>query len=384
MRPLDGLLVLDFSTLLPGPLATLMLAECGAEVVKIERPGRGDEMRGYAPKWGRDSANFALLNRGKKSVALDLKDPAERARLAPLVARADVIVEQFRPGVMARLGLDYEAVRAVNPGIVYCSVTGFGQTGPKRDEAGHDLNYIADTGLLALSMGRPEAATVPPALIADIAGGAYPAVMNIMLGLQERTRTGRGCHLDVAMTDNLFPFMYWALGAGAASGAWPGNGADLVTGATARYHLYGTRDGRVVAAAPIEEKFWETFCDIVGLDAPLRDDAADPAATLARVREIIAGETAATWAARFAGRDCCCNVVTELREAFEDPHHRARGLFDHRIADGQGGSIVACPVPVSPLFRGRPEEARTSPALGEHNAEYLDAGRPDAPEAPAG
>src|SRR5712691_3888916 len=211
MRPLAGLFVLDFSTLLPGPMATLLLAEAGAEVVKIERPGRGEEMRGHAPKWGPDSVSFALLNRGKRSVALDLKDPADRAGLAPLVERADVIVEQFRPGVMARLGLGYDAVAKINPRIVYCSISGYGQTSPKRDVAGHDLNYIGDAGLLALSMGDPSRPVVPPALIADIAGGAYPAVLNILLGLEERRRTGHGRHLDIAMADNLFPFMFWAI-----------------------------------------------------------------------------------------------------------------------------------------------------------------------------
>src|SRR5688572_30138535 len=150
MRPLEGVCVLDFSTLLPGPLATLLLAEAGAEVIKIERPGMGDEMRTFTPKWGNDSANFALLNRGKKSITLDLKSDRDRARLAPLIARADIIVEQFRPGVMARLKLDYETVSIANPRIVYCSITGYGQTGPARHVAGHDLNYIGDTGLLAL------------------------------------------------------------------------------------------------------------------------------------------------------------------------------------------------------------------------------------------
>lgn len=375
MRPLDGTFVLDFSTLLPGPLATLVLAEAGAEVVKIERPGRGDEMRSYEPKWGRDSVNFALLNRGKKSLALDLKDPAAREAIRPLIERADIIVEQFRPGVMKRLGLDYETVRAINPRIVYCSVTGFGQTGSKRDVAAHDLNYIADTGLLALSMGKPEAAVVPPALIADIAGGAYPAVINILLALQMRARTGTGCYLDIAMTDNLFPFMYWAMGNGAFGGTWPGNGADLVTGGTARYHLYGTRDGKAVAAAPIEQKFWETFCEIIDLDPALRNDAADPGATLSRVREIIAGEDAATWAERFTGRDCCCNIVTELRDAYQDPHHRARGLFDYRVAGGGRDDIPAAAVPVSPIFRAPKEEAQPSPELGQHNGEFVAAPR---------
>ena len=172
MRPLEGLFVLDFSTLLPGPLATLLLAEAGAEVVKIE-PARGEEMRGRATKWGHDSVGFALLNRGKRSVALDLKNVAERARLQPLVQRADVIVEQFRPGVMARLGLDYDSVAAFNPMVIYCSISGYGQTGLKRDVAAHDLNYIGDAGLLALSMGDLQRPVLPPALIAD---GPVPAI----------------------------------------------------------------------------------------------------------------------------------------------------------------------------------------------------------------
>src|SRR5262245_40397920 len=173
MRPLEGCLVLDFSTLLPGPLATLVLAEAGAEVVKIERPG-GDEMRAWEPRWGRESLNFALLNRGKKSIVVDLKDARQRDRLQPLIARADVLVEQFRPGVMARLGLDYASVSALNPRIIYCSITGYGQAGPRREVAAHDVNYVATSGLLSLSMGPPSLPVLPPALIADIAGGSYP------------------------------------------------------------------------------------------------------------------------------------------------------------------------------------------------------------------
>src|SRR5919199_2120391 len=234
VRPLEGLFVLDFTTLLPGPMATLLLAEAGADVLKIERPG-GEEMRHYAPRWGRESVNFALLNRGKKSLALDLKEPAARDRLRPLLERADVLVEQFRPGVMARLGLDYESVSDINPRLVYCSITGYGQTGPKRDVAGHDLNYIGDAGLLALSMGDSARPVVPPALIADIAGGGHPAGLHILLTLRERERTGRGRRLDIAMADSLFPFLYWAVGQGLATGTWPGNGDSLVTGGTPRY-----------------------------------------------------------------------------------------------------------------------------------------------------
>ena len=205
--PLSGIRVLDFTTLLPGPMATLMLAEAGAEVIKIERPG-GEDMRRFQPFWGRESVLFALLNRGKKSVAADLKDAAARDRVLAMAKDADVVVEQFRPGVMARLGLGYEQFRAINSRIVYCAITGYGQSGPRRDRAGHDLNYIGDAGLLALSSGTPGHRTVPPGLIADIAGGSYPAVMNILLALRQRDASGEGCFIDVSMTESVFPFAY--------------------------------------------------------------------------------------------------------------------------------------------------------------------------------
>jgi alpha-methylacyl-CoA racemase len=371
MRPLEGVFVLDFSTLLPGPLATLLLAEAGAEVVKIEPPGRGEGMRGHAPNWGHDSASFALLNRGKRSVALDLKNAAERTRLLPLVKRADVIVEQFRPGVMARFGLDYYAVAKVNATIVYCSISGYGQSGRKRNVAAHDLNYIGDAGLLALSMGDLSRPVLPPTLIADIAGGAYPAVLNILLALEERRRTGRGRHLDVAMADNLFPLMFWAIGHGLVVGTWPENGAGYVTGGSPRYGLYPTKDGRVVAAAPLEEKFWETFCDLIGLEAELRDDGKDSAATKARVAAIIATETADVWRSRFIGKDCCCSIVASIGDAFADPHYVARGVFHHVLANPEGATMPALPVPLDPGFRAMSTAAVASPALGADNEKYL-------------
>jgi len=367
MQPLEGILVLDFSTLLPGPMATLLLAEAGAEVVKIERPA-GEEMRSYRPRWGRESVNFALLNRGKKSLALDLKNPEHRRRLEPLLARADVIVEQFRPGVMARLGLGYCDVEKINPRVIYCSITGYGQDGPKRDVAGHDLNYIGDTGLLALSMGDPERPVVPPALIADIAGGAYPTVINVLLGLQQRVRTGRGCFLDISMAANLFPFTYWALGNGLSAGMWPGNGTELVTGGSPRYRLYPTADGKVVAAAPIEQKFWDEFCDIISLDPSLRDDARDPDVTARAVAATIRGKTAEEWRGRFAGRDCCCSIVATLKEAVADPQFRDR--FGRMLVNEKGALMPALPVPIEDGFRAPAGRAQSAPALGAHNAEF--------------
>jgi alpha-methylacyl-CoA racemase len=184
MQPLAGIKVIDFSTLLPGPLASLILLEAGAEVIRIERPGLSDELRDYEPRFGAASAAFALLNRGKRSIALDLKAKRATERLMPILCAADVLIEQFRPGVMARLGLGYEAIEAINPRLIYCSITGYGQSGPKAQSAGHDLNYMAETGLLHLAAGADGAPVVPPALIADIAGGSYPAALNILLALR--------------------------------------------------------------------------------------------------------------------------------------------------------------------------------------------------------
>ena len=369
--PLEGVKVLDFSTLLPGPMAGLILAEAGAGVLKIERPGSGEDMRNYPPRWGNDGVNFALLNGGKKSLAVDLKDAGQLELLRPLLEETDVLIEQFRPGVMDRLGLGYEALAKINPGIVYCSITGYGQTGPKAQVAGHDMNYIGDTGLLALSPGTRQSPTVPPVLAADLAGGSYPAVTNILLALLARQRTGRGSHLDIAMTDNLFMLMTWAMGLGLAGGDWPKPGAGPFTGGSPRYQIYPASDGRLVAAAPLEQKFWETFCDLIGLDEASRDDQANPQATTGVVAEIIAGRPAEHWGTLFAGQDCCCSVVAGLEDALADEHFKARGLFDLVLENGAGEHMPATPTCVVPQFRKPVSDVRRAPELGADNDELL-------------
>jgi alpha-methylacyl-CoA racemase len=364
-QPLSGIMVVDFTTLLPGPLATLMLAQAGAEVVKIERPG-GEELRRHPPYIDGESAVYALLNRGKKALVLDLKAPDARARLEPLLGRCDVVVEQFRPGVMARLGFGYEAVRAINPRAVYCAITGYGQDGPRRDEAGHDLNYIAATGLLALSPGPPDRPTVPPALIGDIGGGAMPAVINILLGLRRRDATGEGCFIDIAMTDAMFTFAWHALASGFAEGRFPAPGAARLTGGSPRYRLYPTSDRKLVACAALEQKFWLAFCAAIGLAMPLADDRADPAATLAAVADIIATRTAREWEPVFAAADCCVTIVADLEQAIVDPHFAGRGLFADKIVTAKGTVVPALPVPIDRRFREAP---RMLPTLrpGEHD-----------------
>ncbi|MEX3959770.1 CaiB/BaiF CoA transferase family protein [Trinickia sp. EG282A] len=363
-QPLAGLKVLDFSTLLPGPLCSLLLAEAGAEVIKLERPDRGDEMRTYEPKVDEDSANFVLLNRGKKSVVIDLKSPDAVESLTPLIEQADVLVEQFRPGVMDRLGLGYAALAKLNPRLIYCSITGFGQTGPRAAEAAHDLNYLAASGMLSLTAGADGRPGLPPALIADIAGGAYPAMINILLALRQRDVTGNGVHLDISMADNLFTFQYWGLGSGAC-GRWPLPASDLVTGGSPRYQIYRTSDDAFIAAAPIEEKFWSNFISLIGLDVDTLAQMSSAQATEA-VAEVISQNTAAYWEERFAGQDVCTSRVVSLEEARTAPHFAARGIFEHTVKTASGATLPALPVPVAETFRN-PSLTQTAPALGSHN-----------------
>jgi alpha-methylacyl-CoA racemase len=361
-QPLAGVLVLDFTTLLPGPLAALMLAEAGAEVVKIERPG-GEEMRFYPPRFDGTSAAFAMLNAGKKSLMLDLKKASERERLIPLLTRADVLIEQFRPGVMTRLGLGYDDVAKLNPRLVYCSISGYGQSGPRVNEAGHDLNYIGNTGLLALQTGPASAPVVPPALIADIGGGSFPAVMNILLGLRQRDATGRGCHVDIAMTDAMFTFAWYALATGFATGQFPANGELALAGGSPRYQLYPTKDGKLVACAALEQKFWLAFCAAVGLSGPLMNDVADPAATKTAVAKLIAARGADEWRPVLAAADCCATIVATLDEALHDPHFAARGNFSGEVSGSSGKRMGALPVPIAAPFRDHAGEAKKAPRL---------------------
>jgi alpha-methylacyl-CoA racemase len=362
-QPLSGVTVLDFTTLLPGPLATLMLAEAGAEVLKIERPG-GEDVRGFPPYRDGMSVTFAMLNRGKRSIVLNLKAEDDQARLLPLVARADVLVEQFRPGVMQRLGLGYDAVRDINPRIIYCSISGYGQQGPRAGEAGHDLNYIGSTGLLALAPGPADAPVVPPALVADIGGGSMPAVLNILLALRQRDATGLGCHLDIAMADAMFTFAWHALAAATATGRYPGPSESRLCGGSPRYQLYPSSDGKLVACAALEQKFWTAFAAAIGLAAPFANDAADPAATKTEVARIIATYPATHWQPILAAADCCATIVASLEEALADPHFVERGLFAHRIATPLGATLPALPLPIDPGFRAPPESVKAVAPLG--------------------
>ena len=370
MQPLNGVRVIDFSTLLPGPLATLILAEAGAEVIKVERLNGGDDMRRYAPAFGTDSAGFALLNRGKRSVSADLKNPESRDKVCDLARNCDVLVEQFRPGVMARLGLDYETLRPMNPQLVYCSISGYGQTGARAAMAGHDLNYLAEAGMLSLGADRDGHPQLPPGLIADIGGGAYPAVMNILFALRARDRNGSGCHLDISMTDNLMTWMVDGLAHGFGGTTWLRPARGLLNGGSPRYQLYATSDAQYIAAAPIEQPFWENFCEAINLETESRDDSAEPQRSIAAVAARIAQRPAADWQHRFSGRDVCCTVVATLQQAVGELQAIGSDLLRHEVTGPNGEQMPALPVPLAPQWRD--DAVESYPQLGEANAEYVE------------
>jgi crotonobetainyl-CoA:carnitine CoA-transferase CaiB-like acyl-CoA transferase len=344
-----------------------LLAEAGADVIKIERAS-GDDMREYSPKIGADSVNFSLLNRGKKSIVADLKDPEIITKIQHLIAEADVLVEQFRPGVMDRLGLGYETVAKMNPRLVYCSITGFGQAGPSAQIAAHDINYQARAGMVALSADRHGAPFVPPVLTADLAGGAYPAVMNILLGLRKRDLDGHGCHLDVAMADNLFTLMYWGLGNGWAANRWPSPSQELITGGSQRYQIFQTLDDKFLAAAPLEEKFWINFLTLIGMiELQFVEDAR---LVTARIAKVMAQRTAAEWLSIFDGHDVCVTEVVGLEQATQDPHFVERGIFKRTLKTSDGTVMNALPTPLSLEFLGQ-DFSVSSPSLGQHTHEIL-------------
>ncbi len=365
--PLSGIRVIDFTTLAPGPFATLILANAGAEVTKIERPGSGDEMRVYGDAFGDNDVTFSLLNAGKRSVTADLKNADDCERIKSMIRNCDVVIEQFRPGVMNRLGLGYDTLSEINPGLVYCSITGFGQSGPKAQIAAHDLNYVADSGMLTLGECRAGKPAIPPLLAADLAGGAYPAVMNILLALQQRNHTGKGSYLDVSMTDCLFPLMFWCLGLGWGSGQWPHSGQQLLTGGSPRYQIYPTRDDRYLAVAALEDRFWTVFCNTIGYTVEASRERDHPQTVIAEIGNLIRTKSADECRLLFSAKDACAVVANTLQEAVQDTHYQARGVFDQKIKTESGELIDALPLPIVPALRSQEDSPKQVPKLGEHN-----------------
>ncbi len=356
MQPLQGLRVVEIGDGVASALAALTLADAGAEVVKVVSAAPAKEARS-------DSADaaaieFALRNCGKKSVVVNLDDQGASAELRALLADADVLIEETRPGTLDGLGLGYDAARALNPKLIYCSVSAYGQTGPMAREGSQDLNRLGATGLLRLSADAGGAPVLPAARIGDIAAGAFPCVINVLLALRARDATSEGCRLDLAIADALFTFTYATIAAAALTDHWPEPGNEALTGGSPRYQLYATSDSQYVAVAAIEDRHWENLCERLELEDELRDDAREPDETRRALAAIIGARTAAFWRDKFENRNLCCSVVADLAQAMANPQFRDRGLFDRKVRF-RGGELNAVVTPLVSQFRGEPstEEA---------------------------
>ncbi len=371
MQPLTGVRVLDLSRLLPGPFASLVLADMGARVDKIEEVQGGDYLRhvpplvqGAAPRPA-TSGMFLALNRNKRSACIDLKTPGGKGVLLRLVEKYDVLLEQFRPGVLDRLGLSHAILRAKNPRLVVCALSGYGQDGPLSQRAGHDLNYLARAGVLGFqgpSSGPPQ---VPGFQLADISGGLW-SVIGILGALAERTRTGEGSIVDVAMVESALGFAAAGYGAFFADSAQK-RGEEVLTGGLAGYATYETKDGGWMTLGALEPKFWLAFCQGIGLAPDLTGLMPGPHQTelRAKVASIFKTKTRAEWEAFALERDCCLEPVLTPEEATRDPHLKERGVFFEM--DSSSGSIKQFRTPLTP----KGVTHTPPPAQGEHTDAIL-------------
>jgi len=367
--PLNGCRVLDFSGLLPGPFATAILADLGAEVTRIEAPSRPDLTRHLPPLVDGLSAAHLSLNRGKRSVAINLKHPKGVALALELVKGVDVLVEQFRPGVMERLGLGYEALSALNPRLIYCSITGYGQRGPLAHRAGHDINYLALSGLASYG-GAPSGPRLSGAQVADIAGGSQPAVIGILAALLGRAQTGRGRHLDVSISDGALALNALTLSATSLTGDSPAPRAELLNGGS-WYDYYETADGRHLAVGALEPQFAAKLFELIERPELLSELAKPPGQQRAlkdALCQVFKQEPLSHWVALLGAEDCCVDPVLSLKEALEHPHFEARGLIERRaLPTGQELAIMP-----SPLAQRAQEPRPLGAQLGAHSDQVLE------------
>ncbi len=371
MKPLDGITVLDLTRLLPGAVATMMLGDFGADIIKIEEPGLGDPARQSRAGIKQPGAYFLATNRNKRSIAINLKQPAGRQIFLELANKADVVVEGFRPGVMDRLGIGYEILKKLNPRLVYCAITGYGQDGPYRGNAGHDINYISIAGLLGVNGMADGPPVIPGVQIADLAGGSMHAVIGVLLALQARERTGEGQMVDVSMMDGSLAMMFVPFAAYLANGAQPQRGAQGLSGRYACYQVYQTKDGRFLALGALEPKFWVNACRVLGREDLIERQFVDneQPECIRALSDIFQTKTAREWLAAFEGVDTCIALIKDLAEMIDDPQVKHRGLIAE-IEHPESGRIkqIAPTVKLS----ATPGEMRSPPPLlGEHTSQVL-------------
>lgn len=374
MRPLEGIKILDLSRLLPGPYGTMLLGDLGAEVVKIEEPERGDYARWNPPFIQGIGSRHLLLNRNKKSMTLNLKMAEGKAIFLKIVgAGADILIEQFRPGVMDRLGLGYRDLEKVNPRLIYCSLTGFGQEGPYKEIAGHDINYIGIGGILGITGKKGGPPVIPGIQIADIVAGGLYTVIAILTALVARQTTGRGQFVDISMLDGVVSLLTDSAALYFSEGESPRAGERRLTGGVPQYNIYRTKDGKYISVGALEEKFWANLCRGIGklewAENIPKEKEARCEAIKEEMAEIFLRKTRKEWIDLLMEADTCVAPVNSLEEVFANPQIRKRQMLvevDHPRA----GRVRQVGVPIK--FSETPGEIRSpAPEFGEHTEEIL-------------
>lgn len=373
MLPLEGIRVLDLTRLLPGPYCSLLLADYGADVIKVEDPKIGDYSRWYEPRVNDDqSAVFISLNRNKRSITLDLKDEKDKEAFISLIKTADVLIESFRPGVMERLGLGYEEIKVHNPKLIYCAITGYGQSGPYAKDAGHDLNFLSYSGLLHLQGAPNEKPLIPSVQIGDIGGGALMAAVGILLAIIDAKKSNTGQFVDVSMLDGALSWMHTILPNYWTSGEMPNRGELTLTGGKACYEIYRTKDDRFISVGALEYKFWKNFCKVIGkeelihqLDEPLEQQRI----MKQEVQKAVQQKTLTEWLELFAGIDACVSPVLTPEELTDNPQIKHRQMIEE-ITHPEVGVIKQIGNPIK-LSNSTISTRRHAPGLGVHTNEIL-------------
>lgn len=370
---LEGIRILDLTRLLPGPYTSLMLADLGAEVLKIEEPGFGDYFRWMMPpKVKEESSYFLCLNRNKKSMKLNLKPEKGKEIFLKLAKDYDVILESFRPGVMDRLGVGYEAIKQVNPEIIYCAITGYGQDGPYRDRAGHDINYTGIAGILDITGERGGPPVIPGVQVADLGAGGMLAGFAILAAIIARQSSGKGQFIDVSMLDGCISWSVIAAASYFADGQIPQRGKMIFSGRFACYDMYQTKDKKYISLGALERQFWQNFCKAVGREDLIEEQFA-PGEGQEELRQVLtqifASKTRDEWVEFTRDKDFCCEPILNLQEASSHPQVRHRGMIvwmDHPTE----GKIGQSGIPIK--FSETPGRIRSpAPGFGQHTDRIL-------------